>query len=151
MINRHPPAGGVTQEGLGMRTKRKTPMNKKDLTTIEKKLLDERGRLIQELGRLDSNLIQNVKESSGDLSSYAFHMADLGSDAFEREMSFLRSSTEGELLYDTIDALRRLYREEFGTCESCGEPIGRERLMALPQARLCIACKGKEEKRRGAR
>jgi len=134
-----------------MRTKRKTPMNKKDLEAVERKLLDERGRLIKELGHLDANIIQNVKESSGDLSSYSFHMADLGSDAFEREMSFLRSSTEGELLYDTIDALRRLYRKEYGNCESCGEPIGRERLMALPQARLCIECKGREEKRRGAR
>ncbi len=134
-----------------MRAKKETPMNKKDLALVEQKLLEERGRLIKELGHLESNLLQNVKESSGDLSSYSFHMADLGSDAFERDMSFLRSSTEGEMLYDTIDALRRLYRKEFGACESCGEPIGRERLLALPQARLCIECKSKEEKRRGAR
>ncbi len=134
-----------------MRARKGTPMNKKDLALIERKLLEERERLIKELGHLESGLLQNVKESSGDLSSYSFHMADLGSDAFERDMSFLRSSAEGEMLYDTIDALRRLYRKEFGACESCGEPIGRERLLALPQARLCIECKAKEEKRRGAR
>ena len=128
-------------------------MRKRDLATLEKKLLEQREQLLKEIGRLDASLLQNMKESSGDLSSYAFHMADLGSDAFEREMSFLRSSTEGRLLYDTIDALRRIYRDEYGVCESCGKKIARERLMALPQARLCIECKSREEKNdtRGSR
>ncbi len=126
-------------------------LTKKELKTVEELLKAERERLIKELARLDASAAQNVKEASGDLSSYSFHMADLGSDAFEREMSFLRSSTEGELLYDTVDALRKLYRDEFGACESCGEPIARERLLALPQARLCITCKAREEKRRGSR
>ncbi len=122
-------------------------MNKKELDEIEKALLAERERLIKEISRLDQGMLQNIKESSGDLSSYSFHMADLGSDAFEREMSYLRSTTEGRLLYDTVDALRRLYREEFGACETCGKDIGKERLLALPQARLCITCKALEEKR----
>lgn len=127
-------------------------MRKRDLESVEKMLLEQRQQLIKELSRLDASLLKNIKESSGDLSSYAFHMADLGSDAFEREMSFLRSSTEGKLLYDTIDALRRLYREEYGDCEACGKAISRERLMALPQARLCIECQSREENEaRGSR
>ena len=122
-------------------------MNKKDLAVLEKRLLEQRERLIEEIGRLDATMAQNIKEASGDLSSYSFHMADLGSDAFEREMSYLRSSTEGAILFDTINALRRLYRNEFGTCEICGGKIGRERLMALPQAHLCIDCQAAHERR----
>jgi DnaK suppressor protein len=122
-------------------------MNKKDLAVVEKKLLQQRAHLVEEIGRLDATLANNIKEASGDLSSYSFHMADLGSDAFEREMSYLRSSTEGALLFDTIDALRRLYRGEFGNCESCGGKIARDRLLALPQARLCIACQAAHERR----
>jgi DnaK suppressor protein len=49
------------------------------------------------------------------------------------------------------DALRRMYRGEYGACESCGQPIPRGRLEAVPHARLCIACKEKEERsQRGA-
>ena len=122
-------------------------MNKKDLAALEKRLLEQRAALIEEIGRLDATMAQNIKEASGDLSSYSFHMADLGSDAFEREMSYLRSSTEGALLFDTIAALRRVYRGEYGTCEGCGGKIARERLLALPQARFCIHCQAAQERR----
>ena len=121
-------------------------MNKKELKTIENTLLEERKRLILELEHLDASFDQDLRDASGDLSAYAHHMADLGSDAFEREMNQLRSSTEGELLYDTVDALRRIYRDEFGKCGSCGKRISRDRLHAMPQARLCVACKTQEER-----
>jgi RNA polymerase-binding transcription factor DksA len=121
-------------------------MNKRDLKTVEKKLLEERERLLKEMKNLDETFRQNLKDSSGDLSAYSQHMADLGSDAFEREMNDLRSSTEGQLLFDTMDALRRLYREEYGTCQRCGRKIGRDRLLTLPQARLCLDCKTLEER-----
>ena len=86
-------------------------MNDKSLKVFENKLLAERERLIRELDHLDESFVRSLKESSGDLSAYSLHMADLGSDAFEREMNYLCSSTEGRLLIDTIDALRRIYRD----------------------------------------
>lgn len=121
-------------------------MNKRELKIIEKRLLEERERLIRELKHLNESFGQDLKGASGDLSSYAHHMADLGSDAFEREMNHLRSTTEGELLFDTVDALRRIYRGEYGKCETCGKRISRDRLSAMPQARLCVACKAEEER-----
>ena len=121
-------------------------MNKRDLKIIEKKLMEERERLIKELEHLDGSFVQDLKDASGDLSSYSIHMADLGSDAFEREMNHLRSFTEGRLLAETIDALRRVYRGEYGVCESCRKTISRERLLAMPQARLCLDCKAQEER-----
>jgi DnaK suppressor protein len=121
-------------------------MNKKDVNLIEKKLLAERERLARELEYLDGTFMRNLKESSGDLSSYAFHMADQGSDEWEREMNTLRSSTEGRMLLETVEALRRLYRGEYGICTGCGKKIARERLLAIPQARLCLDCKAREER-----
>jgi RNA polymerase-binding transcription factor DksA len=121
-------------------------MNKRDLVSVEKKLLADRERLLKEIKNLDRSFRQNLKESSGDLSAYSLHMADLGTDAFEREMNDLRSSTEGQLLFDTMDALRRLYRNEYGTCQRCGKKIHRQRLLTLPQARLCLDCKTLEER-----
>jgi RNA polymerase-binding transcription factor DksA len=115
-------------------------MNKRDQKIIEKKLNEDRERLLQEIKNLDQSFMENLKDSSGDLSAYSFHMADQGSDTFEREMNNLRMSTEGRLLVETVEALRRFYRGEFGVCMNCGKKIARERLLAMPQARLCLPC-----------
>jgi len=121
-------------------------MNKRDLKVVEKKLLAERERLLAELKRLNRTFGENLKDAAGDLSAYSLHMADLGSDAFEREMNDMRSSAEGALLFETMDALRRLYRNEYGICQRCGKKITRDRLLTLPQARLCLSCKTQEER-----
>jgi len=120
---------------------------KEDLKFLEKRLLEERGRLLKELGYLEANVLkQNQRDSSGDLSGYSFHMADLGTDAMEREKAFLFASAEGRALYDVDEALRRIYTGNYGLCETCQQPIAKERLEVVPGARLCIRCKELEEK-----
>ncbi|MFQ5549663.1 MAG: TraR/DksA family transcriptional regulator [Gemmatimonadales bacterium] len=122
-------------------------MNKRQLTHIEKRLLEERARVMKELGNYEEEFSGTLQASDGDLSSYSFHMADQGTDAMEREKQFLFASKEGRYLWHVNEALRRLYEtpKEFGTCHECGKPVGFERLDALPHARLCIECKAKEE------
>jgi RNA polymerase-binding transcription factor DksA len=73
-------------------------------------------------------------------------MADAGTDAMEREKAFLFASTEGRLLMEVNDALRRLYNGVYGVCEMCDKPISRARLQAMPYVRMCVSCKEKEEK-----
>jgi RNA polymerase-binding transcription factor DksA len=121
-------------------------MNKRDEKLIEKKLNEDRERLLKEIANLDRSFAESIKDSSGDLSAYSFHMADQGSDTFEREMNHLRMSTEGKLLVETVEALRRLYRGELGVCTSCGKKIARERLLAMPQAGLCLTCQTNVER-----
>jgi len=124
-----------------------TRVMKEDLKFLEKRLLEERGRLLKELGYLEANVLkQNQRDSSGDLSGYSFHMADLGTDAMEREKAFLFASAEGRALYDVDEALRRIYSGNYGLCETCQQPIAKERLEVVPGARLCIRCKELEEK-----
>src|SRR6266700_731389 len=122
-------------------------LNKKQLAHLEKRLLEERARVMKELGYYDESFNSSLQASDGDLSSYSFHMADQGTDAMEREKAFLFASQEGRYLWHVNQALRRLYQtpEKFGKCEQCGEDIGFDRLDALPHARLCIKCKAKEE------
>ena len=105
------------------------PMPKKQLQYFEKRLIDERKRVLKELGRAD----EGMKDQDGDLSEYSFHMADQG--------------TEGRVLWHIDEALRRLYRspDTFGKCHQCGNDIAHERLDALPHARFCIDCKQREE------
>jgi len=129
-----------------------TRVTEQDLKDFEGRLLTERRKILKEMGHLETTVLKvNPRDSAGDLSGYSFHMADAGTDAMEREKAFMFASTEGRTLVEINEALRRLYRGEYGTCDSCGKPIGRARLEAMPHAKLCLACKEKEEReQRGA-
>ena len=127
-------------------------VSEKDFKEFEQRLILERQKIMKDMGYLESNVLKvNQRDSAGDLSGYSFHMADVGTDAYEREKAFLFASSEGRLLMDIDDALRKLYRGEYGRCEICELPIARARLEAMPYARLCLACKEKQEREnRGA-
>ena len=124
-----------------------TPLTPKDVAHFEKRLLEERKRVLKELGHHGETFGSTPMGASGELTAYSFHMADQGTDAMEREKAFLFASQEGRFLWHIDEALRRLYRapETFGKCHSCGQDIAFERLDALPHARYCIECKQREE------
>jgi RNA polymerase-binding protein DksA len=121
-------------------------LTKKDLKHLEEQLIEERKKLLGQLGYLEKTLNRTQRDSAGDLSAYSFHMADMGTDAMEREKAFLFASSEGKLLYEVDQALRRLYRNEFGICAACGKDIGKARLEAIPHVTLCMSCQEKQEK-----
>jgi DnaK suppressor protein len=122
-------------------------LNKKQLEHLQKRLLRERERALRSLGRYDELAKLSAEQADSDLYSYSDHMADLGTDAMEREKMLLFASKEGRYLYRIEEALRRLYKEPatFGVCHQCGDLIDYDRLDALPHARYCIDCKRKEE------
>ena len=122
-------------------------MTKKQLTHLEKRLMDERGRALRSLGKFDSMAKADREGGDSALSAYTDHMADQGTEAMEREKAAIFATKEGRYLYRIEEALRRLYSDpkSFGSCHTCGDSIGLERLDALPHARYCIGCKLKEE------
>lgn len=106
-----------------------------------------RDRVVDEISFLaGDNLNRSQRESSGDLSSYSFHMADQGTDNFDREFALNLVSSEQDALYEIDDALSRIEMKTYGVCESCGKAIEKPRLKALPFAKMCIACKSQSEK-----
>ncbi|MBV9774015.1 MAG: TraR/DksA C4-type zinc finger protein [Gemmatimonadetes bacterium] len=108
---------------------------------IEKLLLREREQALEALGHFEERA-DDLRERSGEISLYRFHMADIGTEAQEQEKDFLLASNEGRRLYEVDEALRKLYKtpEDFGKCERCGQPIGFARLEVIPQARHCANC-----------
>lgn len=122
-------------------------MDRTQLEIIERLLQRERDRTLRSLGRFQEQTKLTRDASDADLSSYSFHMADQGTDAMEREKSFLFASKEGRYLYRVEEALRRLYKDpaSFGICHGCKQEIPFERLEALPHARYCLDCKRAEE------
>lgn len=48
-------------------------------------------------------------------------------------------------LADIEDALRRIEEGRYGRCESCGGPMGLQRMRAIPEARFCVTCSGQRD------
>ena len=53
----------------------------------------------------------------------------------------------GLLLDQSKLALRHIELGTYGSCDNCGQPIGKGRLQAFPRATLCVKCKQREERR----
>ncbi|MEX0756249.1 MAG: TraR/DksA C4-type zinc finger protein [Actinomycetota bacterium] len=69
------------------------------------------------------------------------NLADSGHSTTERTQAIAVVKALRSNLRLVDRALGKVGRGEYGTCESCGRPIGIERLEALPWAILCIDCK----------
>jgi RNA polymerase-binding protein DksA len=118
-----------------------------DLRNFRQLLIERRIELLQEIDEFkNGDGASTIKEASGENSSYAFHMADLGTDTNEREKAYYFATRENKLLASINQALERVESGSYGYCQNCGDPISRERLEAVPHARLCITCKANEEK-----
>ena len=121
-------------------------MKKAELKKYKKLLEEKKKAMINEMKEtMKPHISTTIKDSTGDLSSYSYHMADQGTDAMEREKAFLFAHKSGRLLYHIEEALRRIRKGKFGLCHTCGKSITKSRLNAVPHARYCINCKEKEE------
>ncbi len=78
-----------------------------------------------------------------DRDSYDEGFADTGQVTAERgEVDALVGSLR-ETLLDIDDTLTKLDADNYGQCESCGDDIAEDRLVAMPAARLCMSCASK--------
>jgi DnaK suppressor protein len=122
-------------------------VNKKELSHFRKRLEEEMQTLAKTIGRLEKSAMQrSQRDSSGDLSAYSHHMADLGTDAMEREKDLLLASAEGRAVVQIREALHKMEDGTYGECEDCGKPIGEKRLELIPYAPLCTKCQMKAER-----
>ncbi len=120
------------------------PWTVKEVTAIADELIAEIARLEVELSEADaelSALLRNSGDGAGD------DQADSGSSALEREQELTLVNNTRDLLDQNRHALERVGAPGFGTCESCGEAIGKARLQAFPRATLCVTCKARQERR----
>ena len=130
------PAPLVKKAGYGPR----------DLEFFKRIILDKKKEILEELESLrDSMMDATTGEYVVENSTYSLHM-EQGTDAMEREKTFLFASREGKFLNYLEDALKRIEKGEYGRCTDCGKLIEKERLEAVPHAQLCVQCKLKRGK-----
>ena len=85
----------------------------------------------------------NPKAGLSQDSVFSVHMADAGSDSFEKEKSFMFMSRESDYYNNLSHALERIDQEDFGVCKICGGLIPEERLLEVLNATKCVDCKTK--------
>lgn len=140
---------GAVAEVEPNRPPKKLKLSKEDATKFRKLLLDLRDHLIDGVNFLATdNLKRSHRDASGELSGYSLHMADAGTDNFDREFALSLVSNEQEALYEIEEALKRLDQNTYGICDNCEKPILKARLEAVPFARLCVHCQSTIEKDR---
>jgi RNA polymerase-binding protein DksA len=120
------------------------PWSEAELAAVRSELEHDLQTMLSELTLSDeqiAELIQDASNASGD------DPADTGSKAFEREHEMTLANNTRDLIRQTRRALGRIAAGSYGTCESCGNAIGKRRLQAFPRATLCVTCKQEQERR----
>jgi RNA polymerase-binding transcription factor DksA len=108
-----------------------------DFETYRSLLEEERVRLTG-LHRSLTEATEDVEaEPTGDPSSGG-HIADAGSEVFERSRDLSIVNDLDAQLADVDHAFARIENGTYGSCEACGRPIGAERLEARPATRFCL-------------
>jgi DnaK suppressor protein len=115
-----------------------------EVAKVRDQLATEAAALRAEIGRAESDIASRLGDPVGDAGE---DQADVGAKTFEREHELALIHNSRELLIQSERAIARIEAGTYGTCESCGEAIGKARLQAFPRATLCVKCKQREERR----
>jgi DnaK suppressor protein len=120
------------------------PWTEAELDEVKDELRADVIRLQEELD-LAGRELDDLMRDAGDGAGH--DQADVGSTTFERDHEMSLANNARDMLMQTLHALERIDNGSYGICESCGQPIGKNRLMAFPRATLCLPCKQREERR----
>jgi RNA polymerase-binding transcription factor DksA len=102
-------------------------------------LLELRERLLHQMNGL-------AKESAEEMASYSLHMADSGTDNFDRDFALSLLSSDQDAIYEIEEALKRIERDTYGICELTGKPIPKARLDAIPWTRFTVEAQAQLER-----
>lgn len=88
--------------------------------------------------RLKNQMLGLAEHSAQEISSFGMHMADAGTDHFDRDFALSLLSADRDALYEVEQALKRIQKGTYGVCEMTGKPIPKSRLDAIPWARYTV-------------
>lgn len=102
-------------------------------------LIELRERLLAQMSGL-------AKESAEEMASYSLHMADSGTDNFDRDFALSLLSSDQDAIYEIEEALKRIERNTYGICELTGKSIPKARLDAIPWTRFTVEAQAQLER-----
>ncbi len=102
------------------------------MTELRSYLLTQRGNL--------------AKDAQEEKVGYSEHMADAGTDSYDRDWALSMLSSEQNALYEIDQAISRIENDSYGVCEITGKRIELERLRAIPWTRFSASAAKELEK-----
>jgi len=103
-------------------------------------------RLLELRDQLQRQMNGLAKESAQEMAGYSLHMADSGTDNFDRDFALSLLSSDQDAIYEIEEALKRIEKGTYGMCELTNKPIPRARLEAIPWTRFTVAAQAQLEK-----
>ncbi len=87
-----------------------------------------------------------ARESAEEMSTYSLHMADSGTDNFDRDFALSLLSSDQDAVYEIEEALKRIEKGSYGVCELTEKVIPKARLDAIPWARFTVEAQAQLER-----
>ena len=121
--------------------------SKSDLNRFRKTIQEKIDELSGNIDDIRDDLNDNLKgnASLAQDSVYSVHMADAGTDSYEREKGFHFMNREHDYIQLLHLAINRIDSGVFGICKVCDSKIPEERMMEVPNATKCVNCKENEK------
>jgi RNA polymerase-binding transcription factor DksA len=125
------------------------PVSKSRAAVTTKKIKPEWQKYYNRLLELREQLLRQMnglaKESAEEMPGYSLHMADSGTDNFDRDFALSLLSSDQDAVYEIEEALKRIEKKTYGVCELTGKPIPKMRLNAIPWTRFTVGAQAQLE------
>lgn len=120
--------------------KRVSPYTDEELEYFREIIINKRDEAEKDLGML-MEALKDSTENASDESAYSFHMADAGTDAQEREKTYMLYNRTKKFIKYLDDAVKRIDNKTYGVCKVTGKKISKGRLEAVPHTQISIEAK----------
>lgn len=126
------------------------PVSKSKGAAAPKRIKSEWQKYYDHLVELREQLVRQMnglaKESAQEMPGYSLHMADSGTDNFDRDFALSLLSSDQDALYEIEEALKRIEKKTYGVCELTGKQIPKARLEAIPWTRFTVEAQAQLER-----
>jgi RNA polymerase-binding transcription factor DksA len=126
------------------------PASKSRAAVATKKIKSEWQKYYNRLLELREQLLRQMnglaKESAEEMPGYSLHMADSGTDNFDRDFALSLLSSDQDAVYEIEEALKRIEKKTYGVCELTGKSIPKARLEAIPWTRFTVVAQAQLER-----
>ena len=139
------PAMRLTANDAEILATAKERYGSKDLEAFRKLLIEQRQEAKEEFDILSQNILDTSGEFEADNQAYSLHTAEQGTDAIEREKTFLHAQRTSDYIKKLDEALERIDRGTYGICVICGGLIEKQRLQAVPITQKHVDCKNRTQ------
>ncbi|MCZ7530241.1 MAG: TraR/DksA C4-type zinc finger protein [Acidimicrobiia bacterium] len=110
-----------------------SPLSSDELASLRRELEKERDELLEHAHVVDD-------DENASSATHGQGETEHTANEIERRVNAVLEANADHALHEIVAALARTDDGTYGYCETCAQPIMRERLLAIPAARFCVNC-----------